>query len=121
MLWFGSRVDEVERPVREPEGDHRAEHQERPGHRVDDELQRRRLAARPAPHADQDVERDQHRLPEHVEEQEVLGGEDAEIAPVRKSISPKYARGRSRPTQKAYAMAAAMTTTAMPAEPERER
>jgi hypothetical protein len=34
-------------------------------------------AARPAPNADQDIERDQHRLVEDVEEKEVLGGEDA--------------------------------------------
>ena len=34
--------------------------------------------ARAAPDADQDVERDQHRLPEDVEEQQVLGDEDAD-------------------------------------------
>ena len=34
--------------------------------------------ARAAPDPDQDVERDQHRLEEGVEEQQVLGGEDAD-------------------------------------------
>ena len=49
-----------------------------PGHRVDDEHQRRPQPARAAPDADQEVERDQHRLPEDVEEEQVLGDEDAD-------------------------------------------
>ena len=73
-----ARVDEVERPLRDPEGDDRGEHQQRAGHRVDDELDVAREPARPAPDADQDVERDQHRLEEGVEEQQVLRGEDAD-------------------------------------------
>ena len=37
------------------------------------------------------------------------------IAPVRSSISPKYARARSRPVQNAYPTAHAITTTVSPA------
>ena len=71
-------VDHRERPGLEAVDDHGAEHQQRADHRVDDERDRRAQPPRPAPHADQDVERDQHRLPEDVEEQEILGGEDAD-------------------------------------------
>ena len=74
----GARVDERERALREPEDDDRREHQQRAGHRVDDERDRRADAPRPAPDADQDVERDQHRLEEDVEEEQVLRGEDAD-------------------------------------------
>ena len=42
----------------------------------DDELDRHADPAGPAPDADEDVERDQHRLPEDVEEEEVVRGEN---------------------------------------------
>ena len=73
-----ARVDERERVLREPEDDDRRQHQQRPGHRVDHERRRRADAPRPAPDADQDVDRDQHRLEEDVEDEQVLGGEDAD-------------------------------------------
>ena len=44
-----ARVDEVERALREAEDDDRGEHQQRAGHRVDDELDRRREPARRRP------------------------------------------------------------------------
>ena len=71
-------VDERERPLRDPVDDDRGQHQERAGHRVEDELDRRAEPARPAPDADQHVDRDQHRLEEDVEEEQVLGDEDAD-------------------------------------------
>jgi hypothetical protein len=74
----GAALDHVEGALREAEDDDRSEHQQRPRHRVDDEHDGRAQPACPAPDADQDVERDQHRLEEDVEEQQVLGGEDAD-------------------------------------------
>jgi hypothetical protein len=65
-------LDEVERALRDPVDDDRREHQQRPGHRVDDELDRRERPPRPAPDADEHVERDQHRLERRVEEKQVL-------------------------------------------------
>ena len=73
-----TRVDQRERPLREPEDDDRRQHQQRAGHRVDDEGRCRPQAPRASPDADQDVQRDQHRLEEDVEEQQVLRGEDAD-------------------------------------------
>ena len=73
-----SQGEQRERPLREPENDDRREHQQRAGHRVDDERRGRTQPPRPAPDADQDVDRDQHRLEEDVEEQQILGGEDAD-------------------------------------------
>ncbi len=69
---------QVEGSLREPQHDHRREHQKRARHRVDDELDRRAEPPRAAPDADQDVQRQQHRLPEDVEEEQVLRGEDAD-------------------------------------------
>ena len=71
-------VDQAERALREPEDDDRGEHQQRPGHRVDHERDRRGDPVRPAPDADEHVDRDQHRLEEDVEEEQVLRGEDAD-------------------------------------------
>ena len=62
---------------------------------------------RAAPDADQDVERDQHRLEEDVEEQQVLGGEDAdrradedehepEVGPGALAAGPQPVRDRQR-------------------------
>ena len=72
------RLHEVEGVLREAVGDDRGQHQQGPGHRVDDELDRRAHPAGPAPHSDQHVERDQHRLEEGVEDQHVLRGEHAD-------------------------------------------
>ena len=72
------RVDQAERALGEPEDDDRREHQQRAGHRVDDEDDRRVDPVRAAPDADEDVDRDQHRLEEDVEEEQILGGEDAD-------------------------------------------
>ena len=71
------RIDQVERALAQPEDDDRGQHQQRAGHRVDHERQRRLRSPRTAPHADQHVERDQHRLEEGVEEDEVLRHEHA--------------------------------------------
>ena len=75
-----ARLDlvEVEGALVEAVHDQRGQHQQRADHRVDHELDRRRATARPAPDADQHVERDQHHLEEGVEEQQVLRGEDAD-------------------------------------------
>ena len=74
-----------------------------------------------APDADQDVERDQHRLEEDVEEEQVLRGEDADdragqeqhqpVVGARPLAADPDARRRSRPR---------ITTTRQPDEPERE-
>jgi hypothetical protein len=69
---------QVERPLLEPVDDDRGEHEERARNRVHDELDGRAEPAGAAPDADQHVERDQHRLEERVEEQQVLGAEDAD-------------------------------------------
>ena len=65
-------------PCAQPEDDDRGEHQQRARHRVDDERERRARAVRASPDADQHVERDQHRLEERVEEDEVLRREHAD-------------------------------------------
>ena len=46
--------------------------------RVEEELDRRILATRPSPDADEEVHRQQHHLPEHVEEKEVERHEHAD-------------------------------------------
>ena len=74
----GADLDEVERVLREPVDHDCGEHQQRARHGVDHELQGRRQAARPAPDADEHVERNHHRLEERVEEQQVLGAEDTD-------------------------------------------
>ena len=56
------------------EGD---EHQRRAEHRVEEELQRGVLALLAAPHADEEVHRQQHDLEEDEEQDEVLGDERA--------------------------------------------
>ena len=66
--------------VLEVEGQDGDQHEERAGHRVEDELDRRVDAAGPAPDPDDEVHRDQHRLPEDVEEEEVERDEDAQHA-----------------------------------------
>ena len=54
------------------------EHQQRPGHREQDELHGGVDAAAAAPDADHEVHRNQHRFPEHVEEEEIEADEDAD-------------------------------------------
>ena len=60
------------------EVDQRHQHQQRAGERVEEELERRVDAARPAPDADDEVHRDQRRLEEDVEQQAVEGAEHAD-------------------------------------------
>ena len=65
------RDDEIQ-----PEDRH--QHQERPEHRVDEELDRRVEPALAAPDPDDEVHRDQHHFPHHVEQEQVEGDEDAD-------------------------------------------
>jgi hypothetical protein len=71
-------VGEEERALRDPERDDCRKHEERAGHREDHEGDGRLDPPGPAPHADEDVDRDQHRLEEDVEQDQVLRGEDAD-------------------------------------------
>ena len=59
------------------EREERHQHQRRPEHRVEEELQRRVLAVLATPHADHEVHRQQHHFEEHEEQDEVLGDEGA--------------------------------------------
>ena len=61
--------------VKHQEGD---EHQHAADEREEEELDRRILAPRPAPNADQKVHRQQHHFPKDVEEEEVQREEDAQ-------------------------------------------
>ena len=69
---------QVERSLLQAVDDDRGEHQQRARDRIDDERDRRAHPRRSAPDADQDVERDQHRLEERVEQEQVLRDEDAD-------------------------------------------
>ena len=102
-------------PCWSPNDDDRGEHQQRAGHRVDDELDRRAQPSRPAPDADQDVERDQHRLEEDVEEQQILRGEDADDRAGQEEHQPEVGarRGRGPPRTRTRSRRA-MTTTVSP-------
>ena len=62
----------------EPHGEQRQEHQYGPGKRIKEELERGVNPAWPAPHPDDDIHRDQQALEEHVEHEEVGGGEGAD-------------------------------------------
>ena len=64
--------------VGERRGEDRHEHQQRPDERVQDELDRRVDAVRAAPDPDDQVHRDEHDLPEDVEEERVEGEEHAQ-------------------------------------------
>ena len=64
--------------VRAGEADDRDEHQHAAGHRVEDELDRGVDAPLVAPDPDQEVHRDEHRVPEDVEEEQVERDEHAE-------------------------------------------
>ena len=56
------------------------EHHHRADQREEEELDRRVQTPRAAPDPDQEVHRDEHDLPEHVEEEHVEGAEDAQHA-----------------------------------------
>ena len=58
--------------------DQRDQHQQRAGKRVEEELDRRVDAIGAAPNADDHVHRDQRRFEEHIEQQAIGGGEDAD-------------------------------------------
>ena len=60
--------------------DDRQQHEQAADEREQEELDRRVDAPRTAPHADDEVHRDEHGLPEHVEEEEVGGAEHADHA-----------------------------------------
>ena len=64
--------------VGERRGEDRDQHQQRSDQRVEDELDRRVDPVRAAPDPDDQVHRDEHELPEDVEEEEVEGEEDAD-------------------------------------------
>ena len=72
------QLGQVEGALLHADHDDRREHQQRAHDRVDDEGERRAHPVGAAPHADQHVQRDQHRFEERIEEQEILGGEDAD-------------------------------------------
>ena len=56
------------------------QHEQAAGHGEEDELHGRVDAATTAPDADQEIHRDEHGLPEDIEEEQVLGDEDADHA-----------------------------------------
>ena len=66
--------------VQVDERDDRHQHEQRAGGREQEELHRRVDPALPAPDADDHVHRDQHHLPEHVEQEEVERHEDTQHA-----------------------------------------
>jgi hypothetical protein len=74
--------------------DDRRQHQQGAGDGVDDERDRRPHPPRAAPDADQHVERDQHRLEEGVEEEQVLRGEHADDGARQEEEQPEV---RPRP------------------------
>ena len=119
-LALGGAVDEVERAGLQAVDDERGEHQERARHRVDEELHRRAEPAGAAPDADEDVERDQHRLEERVEEEQVLRDEDADGRAGEEEHQPEV---RARPVAadpEAVADRGRHRDDGEPDEPERE-
>ena len=58
--------------------DQRHQHQQRTEQGVEEELDRRIHAIRAAPHADDQEHRDQHRFPEHIEQDRIQRGEHAD-------------------------------------------
>ena len=71
-------IHQVWLPGGEPQVDDGDEHQQRAEHRVDEELEARVDAALAAPDADDEIHRDEHDLPHHVEQEEIARQEDAE-------------------------------------------
>ena len=113
------RPGHVERAAREAESDDGDEHQERARHRVDDELDRRARPSRSTPHADEDVERDQHCLPEDVEEQEVLRGEHADRGALEKEQEAHVGSGALAAGPEAVPDGRRRDDRGQPDEPER--
>src|SRR5262249_40161620 len=75
------QVDEarvVERAALVEQVDDRDQHQHRPGHRVEEELDGRVDAPLVAPDADQEIHRNKAHFPEHVEEEQVERYENAD-------------------------------------------
>src|SRR5438132_1031572 len=69
----------------EVEVEDRDQHEDRAEERVEEELDRRILPSRAAPDADQEVHREEHRLPEDEEEEEIERAEDAHHARVEET------------------------------------
>jgi hypothetical protein len=66
--------------VRQAHVENGQQHQQRPGHGVEKELDRGIDAARATPNADEKIHGHQREFPEDVEEEQVLGQKDAEHA-----------------------------------------
>ena len=113
-------VDEAERALREAERDDRGEHQQRAGHRVDHERDRRADPVRAAPDADEHVDRDQHRLEEDVEEEQVLRGEDADDRTDEEQHQPVVGARPLAAGPDAEADRGGAEHDGQPGEPERE-
>ena len=73
-------VDAGRRLVEHGERDDGDQHQHAAGHRVEQELHRRVDALVVAPDADEEIHRNQHRVPEHVEQEQVEREEHAQHA-----------------------------------------
>ncbi len=76
----GNQVGQGERAVGDAHVEDGQQHQQRGGHRVQEELDRGVDPPRSAPDADQEVHRHQGELPEDVEQEQVLGQEHAHHA-----------------------------------------
>ncbi len=76
LVRVGDQRLPLERAGRDSQVGDRHQHQQRSDEGVDDELHRRGPPPGPAPDAHEDVERDHHDLPAHVEEHQVLCGEE---------------------------------------------
>ena len=74
---LGGQLTQVAREIQHQD---RQQHQDAAQQRVQEELDRRVLPPRPAPDADEEIHRQQHHLPEHVEQEEVERHEHAEHA-----------------------------------------
>jgi hypothetical protein len=66
--------------MHEIQRDDRNEHEYRSDHRVEDELDRRINPPLSSPYSDEEVHRNQHDFPKHIEEEEIERGENAEHA-----------------------------------------
>jgi hypothetical protein len=113
-------VDQVERADLEAVDDDRGEHHQRARHRVDEELDGCAEAAGASPHPDEDVERDQHRLEEGVDEEEVLRDEDADGRTGEEEHQPEVGARAVAADPEAVADARGHRDDRQPDEPERE-
>ena len=80
VLAVGDQVGQVEGAGLQAHVEDRQQHQHRAGHGEDEELDRRIDAPLTAPHADQEVHRDQGEFPEDEEQHQVGGQENAQHA-----------------------------------------